>query len=90
MEQAVEMFSKRFAIQGLGDRILFTFRVLRGEYGVTYKVRTLYPESDFNMQVSTLMSKFVYSDPSTMPAWITSDKSLQAKISDAIDTAELQ
>ena len=84
------MFSKRFTIQGLGDAILFTFRVLRGEYGTTYKVRTMNPESDFNMQVSKLITKFVYSDPATMPKWITSDKALQARISDAINTAEEQ
>jgi hypothetical protein len=90
MEQVVEMFSKRFVITGIGDTILFTFRVLRGEYGTSYKVRTLNPESDFNMQVSKLVSKFVYSDPLSMPKWITSDKGMQAKISEAIENAVTQ
>ncbi len=90
MEQTVEMFSKRFMIMGLGDAILFTFRLLRDKHSTIYKVRTMNPESDFNMQVSPLLMKFVYSDPSSMPKWITSDKGLQAKISEAINTAEVQ
>ncbi len=90
MPRAIETFSERFSIKGISETILFTFRILREQSGTQYKVRTDNPESDFNMQSSLglLAMKFVYSDPMHMPAWLTSDKDLQAKISSAINFEE--
>ncbi len=90
MARAIETFTQRFSIKGLSEAIRFTFRILREQSGTQYKVRTENPESDFNMQSSLglLAMKFVYSDPASMPACLTGDKDLQAKISSAINFEE--
>ncbi len=88
MARAKETFTERFSIKGLGETILFTFRVLREQSGTQYKIRTDNPESDFNMQSSggTLGLHFVYSHPAILPEWLKLDKELQAKMSNAIKT----
>lgn len=83
-------FEKRFKVKGRGQEVLFTFRIIHNAGRVMYKVRSGYPESDFDMQKSHNKASypFIYSQPANMPEWITADDHLEERISDAIYFAE--
>ena len=84
MERLNDVFKERVAIDGLGKLVLFTFRMMNGEYGIQYKVRTNAPESDFNMRNTQEEIRFVFDDDAELPPWLTKDAEAQAKLSAAI------
>ncbi len=84
MERLNDVFKERIAINGMGKLVLFTFRMLNGEYGLEYKVRTDNPECDFNMRNTQEDIRFAFDDGDEIPGWLKQDEEAQAKLSTAI------
>ncbi len=84
MERLNDVFKERVAIDGVGKLVLFTFRMMNGEYGLQYKVRTDNPESNFNMRNTQEQIRFVFNDSDELPQWLIHDTKAQAKLSAAI------
>ena len=88
MKQVSDVFSERITIAGIDKPICFTFRMLHGEYGMEYKIRTVTPQCDFNMSNCTAdestTSIYRFSDEDELPDWINNDVNAQSKLSNAI------
>jgi hypothetical protein len=86
VERLNDVFKERIAIDGMGKLVLFTFRMLNGEYGTEYKVRTDNPECDFNMRNTMGEIRFAFDDNADLPEWLMQDTEAQTKLSSAIVT----
>lgn len=88
MERVNDLFITRIAIEGIINPVCFTFRMMYGEYGVEYKIRTAAPPCDFNMSRSETstsnITTYKLTDNKEVPVWLNKDKNLQAKLSEAI------